>query len=88
MSRAGDPDPEGKRVKVVKQALIENPHIEAVFWDVRAQTPEPSQHPPTTPLLSFLMGTLLPLRCSQLALLTPLTPHGSTLRCTSTARTG
>ena len=61
-------------MKVVKRALIENPHIEGVFWDVRARTPEPSQHPPTTPLLSFLLGILLPLRCPQLALLTSHTP--------------
>ena len=27
------PDPEGKRLAAVRQAILEHPHIEAIFWD-------------------------------------------------------
>ena len=30
---AGDPDPAGKRLEVVRAALKANPHIEGIFWD-------------------------------------------------------
>jgi hypothetical protein len=30
---AGDPDPTGHRVAVLKLALLANPHIEACFWE-------------------------------------------------------
>ena len=30
---AGDPDPAGARIKVLRDALRELPHIEAVFFD-------------------------------------------------------
>ena len=30
---AGDPDPTGHRVAVLKRALFTNPHIEACFWE-------------------------------------------------------
>ena len=43
---AGDPDPKGERVKVVTQALIDNPHIEAIFWDVREHSATAPLHEP------------------------------------------
>ena len=52
-SCTGDPDPEGERVKVVSCALRDNPHIVALFWDVRcglSSNPPPSEPPPDDPL--------------------------------------
>ena len=42
---AGDPDPTGERVKAVRRALAEQPHIEAFFWDFPSlfQNPRSSQ---------------------------------------------
>ena len=51
-SCTGDPDPEGERVKVVSCALRDNPHIVALFWDVRcglSSNPPPSEPPPDNP---------------------------------------
>ena len=31
----GDPDPAGARLALLKEALEDNPDIEALFWDVR-----------------------------------------------------
>ena len=35
---AGEPDPAGTRIRVVRQALLELPHIEALFWEYASRS--------------------------------------------------
>ena len=59
---AGDPDPAGKRLEVVRAALKANPHIEGFFWDYASlyQAPSllslPPLHIPSYPLLMHLLS--------------------------------
>ena len=36
---AGDPDPEGRRVKIMQRVLREQPYLKAAFWECVSSPP-------------------------------------------------